>query len=85
MSKDTAGYYLLSYRSEYPRGTSGYREVKVDTREKGYEVRARKGYLFGVKEDPALIPDEDARGRQRTRSPPRTGRRCVSVDDKIRA
>jgi VWFA-related protein len=60
VSKDTAGYYLLSYRSEYPRGTSGYREVKVDTREKGYEVRARKGYLFGVKEDPALIPDEDA-------------------------
>ena len=52
VSKDTAGYYLLSYRSEYPRGTSGYREVKVDTREKGYEVRARKGYLFGVKERP---------------------------------
>jgi VWFA-related protein len=59
VSKDTAGYYLLSYRSEYPRGTSGYRDVKVDTRERGYEVRARKGYLFGVKEDPALIPDED--------------------------
>ena len=59
VSKDTAGYYLLSYRSEYPRGTSGYREVKVDTREKGYEVRARKGYLFGVKEDPTLTPDED--------------------------
>jgi VWFA-related protein len=59
VSKDTAGYYLLSYRSEYPRGTSGYREVKVDTREKGYEVRARKGYLYGAKDEPTLVPDED--------------------------
>lgn len=59
VSKDTAGYYLLSYRSEYPRGTAGYREVKVDTRDKGHEVRARKGYLFGVKDDPKIIPEED--------------------------
>jgi VWFA-related protein len=59
VSKDTAGYYLLSYRSEYPRGTSGYREVKVETRQKSYEVRARKGYLFGAKDEPTLVPDED--------------------------
>ena len=69
VAKDTAGYYLLSYRSEYPRGTSGYREVEVDTREKSYEVRARKGYLFGVKDDPALIPDE---GDERAPRPRRT-------------
>jgi VWFA-related protein len=58
VSKDTAGYYLLSYRSEHPRGTSGYREVKVDTRDRGYEVRARKGYLFGVKDEPTVVPEE---------------------------
>jgi VWFA-related protein len=54
-----AGDYLLSYRSEYPRGTSGYREVKVDTREKGYEVRARKGYLYGARDEPTLVPEDE--------------------------
>jgi VWFA-related protein len=57
-AKDTAGYYLLSYRSEYPRGTAGYREVKVDTKQKGYDVRARKGYLFGEKGEAVRVPNE---------------------------
>ena len=61
-AKDTAGYYLLSYRSEYPRGTAGYREVKVDTKQKGYDVRARKGYLFGEKGEAVRVPNDGDRG-----------------------
>jgi hypothetical protein len=62
VAEDTAGYYLLSYRSEYPRGTSGYREVTVKTRDRSFEVRARKGYLYGDANQPLRIPnapDED--------------------------
>jgi hypothetical protein len=62
VAKDTTGYYLLSYRSEYPRGTSGYREVTVKTRDQALDVRARKGYLYGDANQPLRIPnapDED--------------------------
>ncbi len=47
MSKDTGGYYLLSYSAKYPAGDSGYREVKVRTANPALKVRAREGYLFG--------------------------------------
>lgn len=47
VSKETTGYYLLSYRAEHPRGESGYQEVKVDTVDRDLRVRARKGYLYG--------------------------------------
>jgi len=70
-AKDTAGYYLLSYRSEYPRGTAGYREVKVDTRQKGYDVRARKGYLFGEKGEAVRVPNDE---RKRAPEEPTSGR-----------
>lgn len=48
VSKETAGYYLLSYSSEHPRGDSGYQEVDVDTVDGDLRVRARKGYLYGA-------------------------------------
>jgi VWFA-related protein len=48
VAEDNIGYYLLSYRAEYETGTSGYREVKVDTRDKSFKVRARKGYKYGA-------------------------------------
>jgi VWFA-related protein len=57
VAEDTRGYYLLSYRSEYDRGTSGYREVKVTMRDKRYDVHARQGYLYGEETPPLGAPD----------------------------
>lgn len=52
VADDNLGYYLLSYRSEFERGTSGYREVKVKVARpeggKKPKVKARKGYRFGT-------------------------------------
>jgi VWFA-related protein len=67
VAKDTTGYYLLSYRSEYDRGTSGYREVKVETRDRKHDVRARKGYRYGEPNQPLPEPperDDEARPRE---------------------
>ena len=47
ISDENSGYYLLSYSRPYPAGTSGYREVKVATRNPKFRVRARRGYLYG--------------------------------------
>lgn len=48
VSEDTNGYYLLSYSTEYQRGTSGFRNVTVRTRNPTFEVRTRKGYAYGT-------------------------------------
>jgi VWFA-related protein len=48
VAEDNIGYYLLSYRSEYEAGTSGYREVDVDTQDSSFQVRARRGYKYGT-------------------------------------
>ncbi|HVS65513.1 MAG TPA: VWA domain-containing protein [Thermoanaerobaculia bacterium] len=48
VAEDNIGYYLLSYRAEYETGTSGYREVEVDTQDSSFRVRARKGYKYGA-------------------------------------
>ena len=45
--EDNNGYYLLSYSSEAPTGTSGYREVAVRTVNPDFVVRGRQGYSFG--------------------------------------
>jgi VWFA-related protein len=47
ISKENAGYYLISYRSPHPRGESGFQDVKVETKDPKLEVLARKGYHFG--------------------------------------
>jgi VWFA-related protein len=48
VANDNLGYYLISYRSDFETGTSGYREVKVETVEGRFKVRAREGYRYGV-------------------------------------
>ncbi len=50
ISKDNNGYYLLSYRSSHPAGTSGYQRVTVTTKNKALRVRARTGYFYGEQE-----------------------------------
>ncbi len=48
VTEDNLGYYLLSYKAEYRTGDSGYREIKVKTKDKSYNVRARRGYRYGM-------------------------------------
>jgi VWFA-related protein len=47
IAQEATGYYLLSYRAEHAAGESGYREVKVKTRDKKLRVRAQNGYRYG--------------------------------------
>ncbi len=47
VAAESTGYYLISYRSTYERGESGYREVEVGTPRGAYFVRGRTGYLYG--------------------------------------
>lgn len=47
IARETSGYYLLSYRSRHPAGTSGYREVSVRTVNPEFRVRSRSGYRYG--------------------------------------
>ena len=42
------GYYLLSYEAQHGAGETGYRSVRVKTRNPEFRVRARKGYRFGA-------------------------------------
>lgn len=42
------GYYVLSYSSEHPAGEIGYERVEVKALREGIEVRARKGYRYGL-------------------------------------
>jgi VWFA-related protein len=51
VANDNLGYYLISYRSDFPTGTSGYREVEVRTTNGQWNVRAREGYRYGEVED----------------------------------
>ncbi len=48
IADENNGYYLLSYRAEHPRGQTGYQEVDIQTRNRGFQVRARRGYRFGT-------------------------------------
>lgn len=51
ISRDNAGYYLISYTASHPEGESGYQEVDVETTNEDFETRARRGYLYGEHED----------------------------------
>lgn len=47
IADEANGYYLLSYQAEHAAGETGYRKVKVETRNREFKVRARQGYQFG--------------------------------------
>lgn len=42
-----SGYYLVTYRSKHPRGTTGYQKVDVSLRNPEFRVVARSGYQYG--------------------------------------
>ena len=45
---DNYAYYVLSYQSEHPAGEIGYQRVEVKARDESIQVRARKGYRYGL-------------------------------------
>ena len=47
VADESNGYYLLSYQAAHPTGETGYRDVKVSTRNPEFRVKARRGYRFG--------------------------------------
>jgi VWFA-related protein len=47
ISKENNGYYLLSYRSEHPAGSSGFQKVEVKTVNPEFRVKPRMGYSYG--------------------------------------
>ncbi len=47
VAEENGGYYLLSYQASVPSGESGYRRVKISTRDPQYKVRGRRGYQYG--------------------------------------
>lgn len=49
IAAENSGYYLLSYRSRHPAGSSGYQKVSVALKSPDLKVRAREGYLYGSK------------------------------------
>lgn len=51
ISEENTGYYLLSYQSEHPAAEAGFQKVKVEVRDKSINVRARRGYRFGLERD----------------------------------
>ena len=63
LSEDNNGYYLLSYRSPHPRGRQGYQKVDVKTRNPEFDVRARRGYIFGEPPISAAARTAEAEGR----------------------
>ncbi|HEV2721642.1 MAG TPA: VWA domain-containing protein [Thermoanaerobaculia bacterium] len=47
VEQTTNGYYLISYTTKKPRGTTGFQKVQVTVRNPDFKVRAREGYSYG--------------------------------------
>lgn len=47
IANENIGFYLLSYRSEHPKGEAGYQKIRVGARIQNVIVRAQRGYRFG--------------------------------------
>ena len=41
------GYYLISYYSHHPKGTTGYQRVQLATKSRELRVQSREGYVYG--------------------------------------
>ncbi|HET8775070.1 MAG TPA: VWA domain-containing protein, partial [Thermoanaerobaculia bacterium] len=47
VEKTNAGYYLVTYRSQKPRGEKGFQKVDVSLKNPEFRIVARSGYEFG--------------------------------------
>lgn len=50
IEKETAGYYLLTYRVRKPRNARGFQKVDVSIANPEFRVKARPGYVYGEKD-----------------------------------
>lgn len=48
IGRENLGYYLLSFRATHPAGESGYRSVRVGTKDRRIRIRAQRGYRYGL-------------------------------------
>lgn len=48
VAEENSGYYLLSYQSPRPAGEVGYQRLEVKSQDSDIEVRARRGYRYGL-------------------------------------
>jgi Ca-activated chloride channel homolog len=51
VARDIRNQYTIGYKPSTPRGTNGYREIRVDAKEKGHKkltVRTKTGYYAGI-------------------------------------
>ena len=47
VEKATGGYYLITYRTRKPKGSSGFQKVQVTVSNPEFRVKARPGYMYG--------------------------------------
>ena len=47
VEKATGGYYLITYRTQKPRGSRGFQKVDVTLSNPEFRVKARPGYVYG--------------------------------------
>lgn len=50
IEKETAGYYLLTYRVQKPRNARGFQKVDVSIANPEFRVKARPGYVYGERD-----------------------------------
>lgn len=47
VEKASGGYYLITYRTQKPKGKEGFQKVDVTVKNPEFRVKARAGYLYG--------------------------------------
>jgi VWFA-related protein len=47
VAKASAGYYLITYRTQHAKGEKGFQKVDVRVKQPEFRVKARTGYTFG--------------------------------------
>lgn len=47
VEKASGGYYLITYRTDKPKGSKGFQKVDVSVRNTEFRVKARAGYVYG--------------------------------------
>ena len=50
IEKETAGYYLLTYRVRKPRNARGFQKVDVSISNPEFRVKSRPGYVYGERD-----------------------------------
>lgn len=47
VEKASGGYYLITYRTQKPRGAKGFQRVDVSIKNPEFRVKSRAGYIYG--------------------------------------